>query len=72
MKSNSQRPLNTKSISFLTKKIQKIEQSLSPEEYKQIALRAEEYNQNNPLFLLPNELLTHIFSYCKIQDHSWK
>jgi len=66
MKPNLQRPLRT---NFFSKKIQKIEQSFSPEEYKQCALHAAAYNQSNPLLVLPKELLIHIFSYCETQDH---
>lgn len=69
MKSNLQRPLNAKSIYFLAKKIQKIEQSHAPKEYEQCALHAAAHNQTNPLLLLPNELLIHIFSYCQTEDY---
>jgi len=30
--------------------------------------RAEQFNQNNPLFLLPRETLDHILSYCQAED----
>ena len=39
----------------------------SPEELKELSLLAEQHNQNNALFLLPKEILDHIFSYCHIQ-----
>lgn len=38
--------------------------------YEQLALAATEYNQHNPLFLLLNDLLCHIFSYCSTHEEN--
>lgn len=52
-------------------KTQRTRQFFAPEEYKkykQQALQAEEYNQNNPLTCMPHEILGHIYYYCQMHE----